>query len=197
MPRFDLDALIRGFQYAAGNAQRAVRRQQERALKGTIDASEEGKPDGVMGIPVISLQDARMMEISECSFEFACTIDRLPHQEVRDSPKLIVIPRRRARKHKKGIHVVKVTLRDLDSGEGDVTVDGVVLKEMSDLGARSVNGEGSCESRYLLSEDELNQLLQEDRGRARRLLRWKTLLACFLIGLLIAAIAIVVIRLGS
>ena len=137
------------------------------------------------------------MEISQLSVEFDCKIQKSPRKGGRGASKLVVTPRRRATRRKWRVHNVKITLRDLDTGEGDLTLDGVVLGTITERGSRPVSGEGGCESACLLAEGELDRILQQDEGLAERLLRWRTLLVCVLIGLVTAAIAITVFRMGS
>ncbi len=201
MAGYDLDDLIRALQSTVGKPQRTLRRQQEEILQQIIDLGEDGKPKyltwvcwlpsgaggehpyEMMRIPWAGLRSTEMMEISELSVEFNCKIRETQPQEVSNLSNLTVVPIRRSKKHKDKAHSIKITLRDPEGGEGEVTVDGVVLKETED-------------HRFLLSKEELSQLLRKGSSRIKRLFRWRSLLLWLLLGLLMATIAALIIHLG-
>jgi hypothetical protein len=200
MAGYDLDFLVMALQSAVANAQRAVKRQQEAALQRVIDIGDDGEPkyitwvcslpsgDGrersyeMMRMPFASLRSNQLMAISELSVEFGCEIRRPPQHEGSSSSQLIIVPRKKTKKREEHAHRMRITLRGPDGGEGDVIVGGVVLKEIKD-------------DRFPLSEYDLSQLLQKDRTK-KRFFRWKSLFVWFLIGLLMAAVAALIIRMG-
>jgi hypothetical protein len=201
MAGYDLDDLIRALQSTVGKPRRTLRRQQEEILQQIIDLGEDGEPKyltwvcwlpsgaggerryEMMRIPWAGLRSTEMMEISELSVEFNCNIRETQPQEVSNLSNLTVVPIRRSKKHKDKAHSIKITLRGPEGGEGEVTVDGVVLKETED-------------HRFLLSKEELSQLLRKGSSRIKRLFRWRSLLLWLLLGLLMATIAALIIHLG-
>jgi hypothetical protein len=201
MAGYDLDDLIRALQSTVGKPRRTLRRQQEEILQQIIDLGEDGEPkyltwvcwlpSGAGGerryemvrIPWAGLRSTEMMEISELSVEFNCKIRETQPQEVSNLSNLTVVPIGRSKKHKDKTHSIKIALRGPEGGEGEVTVDGVVLKETED-------------HRFLLSKEELSQVLRKGSGRIKRLFRWRSLLLWLLLGLLMATIAALIIHLG-
>lgn len=200
MAGYDLDDLIRALQSTVGRPRRTLRRQQQEILQQIIDLAEDGEPKyltwvcwlpsgaggerryEMMRIPWAGLRSTEMMEISELSVEFNCKIRETQPQEVSNLSNLTVIPIRRSKKHKDKAHSIKIALRG-EGGEGDVTVDGVVLKETED-------------HRFLLSKEELSQLLRKGSSRIKRLFHWRSLLLWLLLGLLMATIAALIIHPG-
>jgi hypothetical protein len=202
MAGYDLDDLIRALQRTVGKGQRAVRRQQQEVLQRIIDLGENGEPkyltwvcrlpsgDGgersfeMMRIPWASLPSTEMMEISELSVEFPCKIRETRPEGRSDESTITVVPIRGSQKQKDKAHSIRIALRGPEGGQGEVTVDGVVLKEIEN-------------DRFLLAQEELSRLLRKDTRKIKPWFRWKSLLFWLLMGLLLATIAALIIHLGA
>lgn len=200
MAGYDLDVLIRALQSTVGKGQHTLRRQQQEALQRIVDLGENGEPKylnwvcwlpsghggecsyGMMRIPSTSLLSTEMMEISELSVEFPCKISETEPKEGSNVSNITVLPIRGPQKQIDKAHSIRIAMRGPEGGEGEITVDGVVLKEIGD-------------DRFLLSKEELSQLLRKDGSRIRRLFRWKSL-SFWLVGLLMATVAALIIYLG-
>jgi hypothetical protein len=199
MAIYDLDFVIEALHSAFCNAQSAVRRQQEAILQRVIDVGEDGEPkyltwmcrlpsgDGgerayeMVRMPFACLRSSEMMDVSELSMEFDCDIRKPQEQGLLNSNQLIVLPRRITKKRNEHTHSMRITLIGECGGEGNVTVDGMVLKGVND-------------HRFLLCEDDLNQVIVKNRRPIMRLFGWKPLYVWFLIGLLVTAITALLIQ---
>jgi hypothetical protein len=201
MAGYDLNGLIGALKSTVGKGQRTLRRQQQEVLQRIIDVGENGEPEcltwvcwlpsgnggersyEMMRIRLASLPSTQMMEISELSVELNCRIKETQPEEDPNLSNITVVPIRKSKKQKDKANRIRITMRGPEGGEGEVTVDGVALKETDD-------------DRFLLSKEELSQLLRKDSSKIKRLFPWKSPLFWLLIVLLMATTAALIIHLG-